>query len=445
MAITHAQTQQSHKDLGIGNDRIVVAANDTPAALKVIADYVCDGTADQSEINTALGVADSVYLMPGTYLVNASISLASNKNLVGAGRNSTTIKLANSSQGSGISLIINSDATNGNSHIRIAYLKIDENAANNTNFNVETDPIKFVKVKESIIEDVLVNNFRNGVSAGIGLAVYLSACERVTAKNCFFKDSYGIQVVNSSINCVIAENNFYEDFGGISIASDQNIISNNTLDAGTTGSSGGIYVTGNYSSIVGNAVRKMFNGGITLRMNASYNTVAGNICIDNAQGGEGDGNISVLGTLSPNYCKRNVVIGNICIGGGGFGICLAFNSINNVIKGNYVRGAYWEGIILDTNCHNNEIVGNYVIESSQETSNTYGNITLMNNCDDNNVQMNTCRQGDLTNKPAYGIRINTSDCNTNFVTNNDLKNGGQSANFSDAGTGTVTSAGNRTS
>ena len=40
--------------LRLGASVIYVAASDTPAAQKVVARYVCDGTADQTEINAAL-------------------------------------------------------------------------------------------------------------------------------------------------------------------------------------------------------------------------------------------------------------------------------------------------------------------------------------------------------------------------------------------------------
>ena len=77
-----------------GVNALVVAASDTPTTIKNRADYICDGTADQSEINTALGVADCVYLCPGTYYINASISIASNQTLKGVG-DSTILKIPN--------------------------------------------------------------------------------------------------------------------------------------------------------------------------------------------------------------------------------------------------------------------------------------------------------------------------------------------------------------
>jgi hypothetical protein len=49
---------------------------------------------------------------------------------------------------------------------------------------------------------------------------------------------------------------------------------------------------------------------------------------------------------------------------------------------------------------------------------------------------------EIYSRPAYGIRNSGS---YSRITNNDLYHAGVTANFSDAGTGTVTTAGNRTS
>lgn len=50
----------------------VVAATDAPAAVKARADYVCDGTADEVQINTALALG-SVQLTDGTYTIATPI------------------------------------------------------------------------------------------------------------------------------------------------------------------------------------------------------------------------------------------------------------------------------------------------------------------------------------------------------------------------------------
>lgn len=56
-----------------GSAFVVVAASDTPSIIKDRADYVCDGTADEAEINTALATGADVILAPGQYTVSSPI------------------------------------------------------------------------------------------------------------------------------------------------------------------------------------------------------------------------------------------------------------------------------------------------------------------------------------------------------------------------------------
>jgi len=117
----------------VGGAFLIVAAADTPSLLKNRADYVCDGTnttgGDQDEINAALGAADVVILCPGTYWIDASVSMASGKSLIGGGPG-CVLKLKDGADVN-VNLIVNSDTTAGNDHIVIKDLKLDGNAANN--------------------------------------------------------------------------------------------------------------------------------------------------------------------------------------------------------------------------------------------------------------------------------------------------------------------------
>lgn len=71
---------------GSGGDAFVtVAANDSPAAQKANADYICDGTNDHVEIQAALdllqtGTGGEVYLLPGTYNTAATVTVGINGN-----------------------------------------------------------------------------------------------------------------------------------------------------------------------------------------------------------------------------------------------------------------------------------------------------------------------------------------------------------------------------
>lgn len=104
-------------------------------------------------------------------------------------------------------------------------------------------------------------------------------------------------------------------------------------------------------------------------------------------------------------------------------------------SGNMVVNSSREGIYVAA--YNSSIVGNFVFGSSKSPSNTYANILLYNsfNC---TVLNNVCRSGGTA---KYGIYINGGK--DNWVTNNDLRYSGLTANLQDNGTNTITTAGNQ--
>ena len=73
----------------------VIAASDAPAHVKAQADYVCDGTADNVEIQAALdmGNSDNVYLSTGTFHIAATIIIntGGRNYLMGSGIDSTVL------------------------------------------------------------------------------------------------------------------------------------------------------------------------------------------------------------------------------------------------------------------------------------------------------------------------------------------------------------------
>lgn len=164
-------------------------------------------------------------------------------------------------------------------------------------------------------------------------------------------------------------------------------------------------------------------------------------------------NISVIGNVlkgnnfaillmgeGSNYVRNATVTGNIAESNwSGIRCTLVLYS---TITSNICRKNNGPGMEVYTSSHN-VIANNSCSENSQSANNTYDNIIIGSNSDYNNVQSNTCRKGSLTNKPRYGIRIDSSDCNNNIITNNDLYDSGVTASFSDAGTSTITTAGNR--
>lgn len=75
------------------DNQILVAASDSPAGIKAIANHVCDGTADEVQINAAIASgAKVVYLSQGNFVAEG-ITLAEGIQLRGAGMYSTKISL----------------------------------------------------------------------------------------------------------------------------------------------------------------------------------------------------------------------------------------------------------------------------------------------------------------------------------------------------------------
>lgn len=115
---------------GWGVRGAVVAASTTAAALKETADYVCDGTADQTEINSAIATGRPVLLLPGTFSVSASIAVPATWNGVFVGSGWTTkLQAANGLN----DWVIKFSTTGGNvTGARFADFWVDGNASNQT-------------------------------------------------------------------------------------------------------------------------------------------------------------------------------------------------------------------------------------------------------------------------------------------------------------------------
>lgn len=76
-------------------DTVVIAASNSSTAWKARALYICDGNADESEINNALNAYNggNVWLAPGTYNTAGSIVMPSSTTLMGADASNTIIGL----------------------------------------------------------------------------------------------------------------------------------------------------------------------------------------------------------------------------------------------------------------------------------------------------------------------------------------------------------------
>ena len=118
----------------IGSLTLTVAANNASDASKGRADYVCDGTADDVEIQAALDALPAtggvVQLSEGLFTTTSAIDFTDNSgsSLVGAGMEATKIKLANGANCN----IIYSNPTTEHYFNGVHYMTLDGNRANQT-------------------------------------------------------------------------------------------------------------------------------------------------------------------------------------------------------------------------------------------------------------------------------------------------------------------------
>ncbi len=72
----------------------IVAASDASATSKASAQYVCDGSSDQTEINDALARGGEVILTEGTFRTSGTVFCKSGNTLTGKGQDKTIISMA---------------------------------------------------------------------------------------------------------------------------------------------------------------------------------------------------------------------------------------------------------------------------------------------------------------------------------------------------------------
>ena len=356
-----------------GTDRVVatkiVAAYNSLDTSR--ADYVCDGTNDQVEINqaiTALGTTGGVvYLLEGTYNISASINLDttapndSNKAIIGTGAG-TVLKLF---AGSSNVNVINASNVN---RILISQLRIDGNKVGGGS---NCKGIYFSSVANSKIDRVWVENMNF-----IGIELFNSSNNIISGNHIQSNGNGGIFVNGSS-------------FSNPANYSHNNIISGNNIQSND--SSGIALAVCSNNTISGNVVQSSKTvGGISLSSSSS-NSVSGNTVWSNT----GDG-------ISWSTSSNNSVSGNTVWSNTGNGIVWS-NSSNNTISGNNVYSNLQNGIFW-SNSSNNNISGN-VIYNNGGTSN-YDGIRITSSSGGNLVASNFLY--DSGTGTGYPINIDTT-------------------------------------
>jgi parallel beta-helix repeat protein len=331
-------------------------------------DYLCDGTADQTEINAAItalpATGGEIVILDGTYNITAKINVTKDNVSIRGNGNATILKrMYNSATYEGVITLTS------RSGCKIADLQVDGNKSSYTQF-----------YNSGIYLDTSSNN-------------------TVTGNTCN-NNSYGIRLESSSNNNTVTGNICNNNEYGIRLGSSS---SSNTFTGNTCNSNNyGIYLgSSSNNTVTGNTCDNNNNYGIYLT-NSSNNTVTGNTCDNNNNSGIYLGSSSSSNTFTGNTCNNNE-----------YGIRLGSSSSSNTFTGNTCNSNNY-GIYLD-NSSNNTVTGN-----TCDNNNNYG--IYLDNSSNNTVTGNTCIRGtglatDYT-EAQHTIRLRGTGNNYNLISNN---------------------------
>ena len=436
---------------------VIIAASNSDTLSKLQADILCDGTADEVQINTAFtmltAIRGRIILMEGTYIINDPIIFPQNNIVL---------------EGQGISTLINGDGLATTEHAI--------SISGKTNCEIKNLSIQTQdgggKISHCIfIEDgsnyTIINNVNIIDSDSDGIHIEGTNTTNITIQDCNILDTDG--------NGILVDMDASNTMQGMKII-------NNTIQ-----SAGGIGITikeYQYGSCNGNTVSSSTSHGVLMSTGSAYNTLNNNKIYNN--GGEGiqingstDNTVSGNTTTGNNNCGieftgsafRNVATGNTCRDNQ-YGI-YAESSDYCSVTGNITEGNPEGGIYIDDspsstvignisrNDGNDEDGGitiegcNFVtVTGNTSSGSTYNGIHL-NGADYCTVTGNTCNENTqdgiylsgaanyniISNNECYnntddGIDINASVATENIISNNKLLNNGDAA-FEDAGTGTM--------
>jgi parallel beta-helix repeat protein len=315
----------------------IVAPSTASQALKDSADYVADGTGDQTEINAALTAAagGKVYLIEGTYYISAAISIANNTTLAGAG-SGTIIAIPNAQNGT-YSMIVNTDITTGTG-VTVRDLAIDGNKANQTG---------------GYMYAMHIENLGNDSAGRAGGLITNVDIKNIRGDGLWLETSEKTSLMNNRVTGIGAYG-FYID------SSNYNMFTNNTASANEWH---GFGVYGNNNTLTGNTASSnpVANG---FEISGNNNTITANSGLSNASYG-----FSVSGT-------SNVFTGNTAKGNTAYGVWVSGSShivSNNVMADNGFTTTN-NGLYLFS-ADSNTITGNYITDTAATVSNYAINIS----------------------------------------------------------------------
>ena len=300
-AVNLNRMEQGIFDGGGKNARFVVGVS-TAGWTAANCDYLCDGTADQVEINAAITALPAnggeIVILDGTYNITAKINVnKSNVSIRGNGNATILKRMYTSAVEEGVITLTSV------SYCRISDLQIDGNRAtynstNNSGIYLSSSSNNTVtcitrnshnsgiNLSSSSNNNTIIGNECTGNNYGINLSS--SSNNNVTGNNCNSNSNYGIDLSSSSNNTITGNNCNSNPSYGI-----------------------GLYLS-SYNTVTGNNCNSGYYGIILY--SSSNNNVTGNTCV---RGTGLPGNYSAtqytikLDGTSNNY---NLISSNQCMG-----------------------------------------------------------------------------------------------------------------------------------
>ena len=362
---------------------------------QAIASYVCDGVADQVQIQLAIdslpASGGAVILSQGTFYKNTVAPITLNSNVQLLMQPNTIIKLT---ANPGNNPVILSATSKSNILIRGGILD-GSKALQTTIIDIEAMGISFTSVTDSRIDQVTVKDMGSSVALS-GRGIYFNTSSRNQITNCLCTGSKRQNIViylNSNNNIIV--NNVCKD------SEDRNYV----------------FHTANNNVLSNNVSVGAIGDGIQIRDSSFYNIITGNYCT----GG------SLAGINITSTCSDNIITNNYCYQNASHGI--SCNCSNNVIADNSCYDNTGSGISVDSSGTYNLIADNFLDNNGGVGGGLDNGITMLG--DYNCVTGNGFRKGA---SQAYGIRIFAGGDN-NFVSANNLVDAGTTAALSNAGAG----------
>ncbi|MDP1853635.1 MAG: right-handed parallel beta-helix repeat-containing protein [Candidatus Omnitrophota bacterium] len=422
------------------------------------ADYICDGTDDQAEINAAIDslvdtsgnkIPGVIYLLEGTYNISGSINFDntgasgttdSGKALIGTGAGTVLKQVLE-----GIDGVIKASNI---SNILISQLRIDGSG----DFGGTNTGMSFSGVTNSKISAVWVENILGG---GDQAVIISSSNMNIVCDNHFYNNNNGLSLVGSSNN-TIHNNVFYSNgFAVLIYGSMANppASTNNTVSANTIGGVGstGIFLQLTTSNVISNNSIDMTTGGATgIKLLAYYlapstyypcdnNIISGNIIKFNNTDTMGQG-------ILIEYAKNNLIHNNIIEEAGNSGVYIWRSSAgSNSIYGNIIYEPNYFGIVLESGIDDNTISSNRIYKAAGGANGKYG-VYIVSPESANNYLTGNYIDGAGYVGSGYDRRINDSGTNTKYTGKDKITlepvtytvvNGGK-IDLSSTGTGPVT-------